>query len=111
MIIGGGGQAQGCSPHDERKATMAVMVTFTLKTDKATYQKLHSQMLALAIPAGLLFHSSREVGSQVGITDFWPSPEAWRTFSEGPLAQGMKAANVAMPDDLKITPLINANAR
>jgi hypothetical protein len=68
-------------------------------------------MLALALPAGLLFHSSREVGNQVGITDFWPSADAWRTFSEGALAQGMKAASIAPPDDLKITPLINANAR
>jgi hypothetical protein len=97
--------------HDGRKVTMAVMVTFTLKTDKATYQRLHSQMLALAIPAGLLFHSSREVGNQVGITDFWPSAEAWTAFSQGPLAQGMKSASIAPPDDLKITPLINANAR
>ena len=31
---------------------MAVMVTFTLKTDEATYQKLHSQLLAVARPAG-----------------------------------------------------------
>src|SRR5690349_10515006 len=99
------------APHDGRKATMAVMVTFTLKTDKATYQRLHPQMLALAIPAGLLFHSSREVGNQVAIVDFWPNDEAWRAFSEGPLAQGMKSANIAPPDDLKITPLINANAR
>jgi hypothetical protein len=90
---------------------MAVMVTFTLKTDKATYQSLHAQMLALAMPAGLLFHSSREVGGQVGIVDFWPSAEAWRGFSEGPLAQGMKLANIAPPDDLKVTPLINANGR
>jgi len=90
---------------------MAVMVTFTLKTDKATYQRLHPQMLALAIPAGLLYHSSREVGNQVAIVDFWPNDEAWRAFSEGPLAQGMKSANIAPPDDLKITPLINANAR
>jgi hypothetical protein len=90
---------------------MAVMVTFTLKTDKATYQKMHSQMLALATRAGLLFHSSHEVGNQVGIVDFWPSAEAWRVFSEGPLAEGMKSANIAPPDDLKVMPVINANAR
>jgi hypothetical protein len=90
---------------------MAVMVTFTLKTDKATYQSLHAQLLALALPAGLLFHSGREVGGQVGIVDFWPSAEAWRAFAEGPMAQGMKSANVAPPDDLKVTPLINANGR
>ena len=90
---------------------MAVMVRFTLKTDKATYQSLHTQMLALAIPAGLLFHSGREVGSQIGIVDFWASAEAWRAFSEGPLAQGMKSANVLPPDDLEITPVINASGR
>jgi hypothetical protein len=85
------------------------MVTFTLKTDEATYQSLHGQMLSMARPAGMLFHSSHAVGGQVGIVDFWPSDEAWRTFSEGPLAEGMKSAGIAPPDDLKITPLINAD--
>jgi hypothetical protein len=90
---------------------MAVMVTFTLKTDPATYQSLHAQMLALARPAGMLFHSGREVGGQVAIVDFWPSDEAWRGFSQGPLAEGMKAAGIAPPDDLKITPVLNADGR
>jgi hypothetical protein len=90
---------------------MAVMVTFTLKTDPATYQRLHGQMLDLALPAGMLFHSSHEVGGQVGIVDFWPSNEAWRAFSEGPLLEGMKAAGIAPPDDLNITPLLNADSR
>ena len=58
---------------------MAVMVTFTLKTDSKTYENMHSQLLGLAIPAGLLFHSAHEVGSQVGIVDFWPSAEAWQS--------------------------------
>jgi len=90
---------------------MAVMVTFTLKTDAATYQNMHTQMLALARQAGLLFHSGRAVGNQVGIVDFWPSDEAWRKFSEGPLVEGMKEAGIAPPDDLKITPVINADGR
>ena len=90
---------------------MAVMVTFTLKTDAATYQGLHAQMLALARPAGLLFHSSHAVGNQVGIVDFWPSDEAWSKFSQGPLTQGMKAAGIAPPDDLKVTPVLNADGR
>jgi hypothetical protein len=90
---------------------MAVMVTFTLKTDAATYQSLHAQMLAMARPAGMLFHSSHAVGNQVGIVDFWPNDEAWRAFSTGPLAEGMKAAGIAPPDDLKITPVLNADGR
>jgi len=90
---------------------MAVMVTFTLKTDVATYQSVHAQMLAVARAAGLLFHSGRAVGNQVGIVDFWQSDEAWRKFSEGPLAAGMKAAGIAPPDDLKITPVLNADGR
>ena len=90
---------------------MAVMVTFTLKTDPATYQSLHTQMLALARPAGLLFHAGHEVGGQVAIVDFWPSDEAWRKFSEGPLTEGMKGAGIAPPDDLKITPVLNADGR
>jgi len=90
---------------------MAVMVTFTLKTDVKTYQGMHAQMLALAVPAGMLFHSSHEVGGQVGIVDFWPSAEAWSSFSEGPLAEGMKASGIAPPDDLKVTPVLNADSR
>ena len=87
------------------------MVTFTLKTDAATYQKVHAQMLAVARAGGMLFHSGRAVGNQVAILDFWPSDEAWRKFSEGPLAQGMKAAGIAPPDDLKVTPVLNADGR
>jgi hypothetical protein len=67
---------------------MAVMVTFTLKSDVETYRSMHDQMLGLAIPAGILFHSAHEVGSQVGIVDFWPSTEAWQSFADGPWAMG-----------------------
>jgi len=90
---------------------MAVMVTFTLKTDVATYQRLNGQLVALARTAGLLFHSGRAVGNQVGIVDFWPSDEAWRKFSEGPLAEGMKSAGIAPPDDLQVAPVLNADGR
>jgi hypothetical protein len=90
---------------------MAVMVTFTLKTSPATYQSLHGQLLLLARPAGMLFHSSHEVGGHVAIVDFWPSDDAWRAFSTGALAEGMKAAGVAPPDDLVVTPLLNADGR
>ena len=90
---------------------MAVMVTFTLKADTETYKSLHGHMLGLAIPAGLLFHSAHEAGGQVAIVDFWPSAEAWRSFSEGPLGEGMKAAGIARPDDVKVVPVLNADSR
>jgi hypothetical protein len=90
---------------------MAVMVTFTLKADTETYQGLHGQMLGLAIPAGLLFHSAHEVGSHVGIVDFWPSAEAWQSFAEGPLREGMKASGMAPPDDVEVTVVLNADSR
>jgi len=90
---------------------MAVMVAFTLKTDPATYQRMHGQFLPMAKAAGMLFHSSREVGGQVAIVDFWPSDEAWQTFSKGTLANGMKMANIAPPDDLVVTPVLNADGR
>ena len=67
---------------------MAVMVSFTLKTDGATYQKMHGQLLALARTNGLLFHSGRAVGNQIGIVDFWPSDESWKKFLAGPLPKG-----------------------
>ena len=88
---------------------MAVMVTFTFKADAATYQRMHTQMIPVARKAGLLFHSGRAVGNQVGIIDFWPSDEAWQKFSAGPLTEGMKAAGIAPPDDLKVTPVLNAD--
>jgi hypothetical protein len=90
---------------------MAVMVTMTLKIDKQTYQSMHGQLLPLAISNGLLFHSAHEVNSEVGVVDFWPSPEAWNSFAEGPMAEGMKAAGLAPPDDVKITPVLSADSR
>jgi len=90
---------------------MAVMVTFTLKADKQTYQNMHGQLLPVAISHGLLFHSAHEAGSQVGIVDFWPSPEAWNSFFEGPITEGVKAAGLDLPDDVKLTPVLNADSR
>jgi hypothetical protein len=86
------------------------MVTFTLKTDEAHYQSLHAQLLSMARPAGMLFHSSHALGGQVGIVDLWPSADAWTSFAQGPLVEGMKGAGIAPPDDLKVTPLLNADA-
>jgi hypothetical protein len=63
---------------------MAVMVTFTLKADSQTYQSMHGQLLPVAISGGLLFHSAHEVGSEVGI---------------------------APPDDVEVTPVLNAESR
>lgn len=90
---------------------MAVMVSFTLKTDPTTYQKAHGQLLPMARAAGMLFHSGRAVGHYVGIVDIWPSEQSWRAFSTGALGEGMKAMGIAPPDDLVITPLLNADGR
>jgi hypothetical protein len=90
---------------------MAVMVTFTLKTDVKTYRGMHDQMLGLAIPAGMLFHSAHEDGNQVAIVDFWPSAEAWQSFADGALREGMKAGGIAPPDDLEITSVLDADSR
>ena len=90
---------------------MAVMVTLTLKTDVETYQKLHGQLLAAAIPAGMLFHSAHESGGNVAVVDFWPSQEAFEAFMGGPAGEGMKASGVPLPDDVKFTPVLNADNR
>ena len=90
---------------------MAVMVTFTLKTNAATYQHIHGQALPMARSAGMLFHSGREVGGHIKILDFWPSDEAWKAFSTGTLAQGLKMAGIAPPDDIVVTPVLNADGR
>jgi len=89
---------------------MAVMVTLTLKTDEQTYQSMHPQMLPMAREPGLLFHSSHAAGDQVAIVDFWPSEDVWNAFAAGALAEGMKASGIAMPDDIKFTPLLHAEA-
>ena len=52
---------------------MAGMVTLTLKTDAATHQSLHAQMLALARPIGLLFQFRPRGRDQVGIVDLTTS--------------------------------------
>ena len=90
---------------------MAVMVTLTIKTDVATYQRLHGQMLAMARSAGLLFHSGREVPGGIAIVDFWPNEEAFQSFSTAALAEGMRAAGLTQPDDLTITPVLTADGR
>jgi hypothetical protein len=90
---------------------MAVMVTLTIKTDVATYRRLHEQMLTMARSAGLLFHSGREVPGGIAVVDFWPSEEAFQKFSAAALAEGMRAAGLAQPDDLKITPVLSADGR
>ena len=89
---------------------MSVIVTFTLKTDVATYQALHSQLLAVARPAGLLFHASYEAPAGVAIVDFWPTAEAFQSFMGGPAGEGLKAQGIPAPDDLKIMPVLNAGA-
>jgi len=88
---------------------MAVMVTLTLKTDPQTYENMHPQMLPMARAAGLIFHSSYAVGNEVAVVDFWPSEDTWNAFASGPLAEGMKGAGIALPDDIKVTELLKAD--
>ena len=90
---------------------MAVMVTLTLKTDVKTYQALHAQLLEVAIPAGMLFHSAYEAEGQISVVDFWPSAEAFQSFMAGPAGDGMKASGIPVPDDVKFTPVLNADSR
>jgi hypothetical protein len=97
------------APHDGRKATMAVMVTFTLKTDKATYQRLADARLGDSSgPAVSLQSRSGKPGRDYG---FLAKRRGLGRVLGRTVAQGMKMANIVPPDDLKISPLINANAR
>jgi hypothetical protein len=89
---------------------MAVMVRFTLKTDAQTYQQIHGQFVPLAASKGLLFHAAHEAGSQVGVIDFWPSADAFQSFFDGPATEGLNAAGIALPDDIEITPVLNATS-
>ena len=90
---------------------MAVMVTLTLKTNVETYQTLHAQLLKAAFPAGMLFHSAHEANGQISVVDFWPSAEVFQSFMAGPAGEGMKAAGIPVPDDVKFTPVLNADGR
>ena len=87
---------------------MAVMVSFTLEADAATYQGMHGQMLPMAKAAGLIFHSGREVAGGIAIVDFWPSAEAWQAFLDGPITEGAKAMGLSVPTDIDITPVLTA---
>jgi hypothetical protein len=88
---------------------MAVMVTFTLDTDTATYQGMHGQLMPAAQAAGMLFHSGREVEGGIGIVDFWPSAEAWQAFLDGPITDGMKAMGRGVPSGIEVTPVLDAS--
>ena len=94
---------------NEKGHVMAVMVTFTLDVDKATYQGMHGQLLPVAREAGLLFHSGREVEGGVEIVDFWPSAEAWQAFLDGPITEGMKAMGGDIPTGIEVTPVLDAS--
>ena len=89
---------------------MAVMVTMTLKTDAATYQAVHGQLLPMARQAGMIFHSGHEAEGGVAIVDFWPSAEAFQKFMDGPAGEAMQSAGMEPPDDLAITPVLTADA-
>jgi hypothetical protein len=87
---------------------MAVMVKFTIATDVATYQAMHENLMPVAKAAGLIFHSGREVEGGIGIVDFWESAEAWQKFLDGPVTEGMSAAGLGEPDDVKVVPVLTA---
>jgi hypothetical protein len=88
---------------------MAVMVKATIKTDVETYQAMHGQLVPMAKAAGLILHSGREVEGGIEIVDFWPSAEAWQSFLEGPIAEGMKAAGISPLEDVEVTPALTAD--
>ena len=87
---------------------MPVMVTMTLKTDAATYESAHAELVTAARSLGLLFHSGREVPGGVAVVDFWPSAEAFQNFMDGPAGAGLSALGSPQPDDLEIAPVLTA---
>ena len=89
---------------------MAVMITLTLKMDAATYRGVHEGLIAAARSAGLLFHSGHEVTGGVAVVDFWPSAEAFQQFMEGPAGEALSAKGIPQPDDVKVTPVLTADA-
>jgi len=89
---------------------MAVMVTMTLKTDAATYQAMHGQLLPMAKQAGMLFHSGHAAEGGVALVDFWPSADAFQKFMEGPAGEAMQAAGMEPPDDIAITEVLTADS-
>ncbi len=88
---------------------MAVMVTLTLKTDPATYQKAHAGLIGAAGAAGMLFHSGREVPGGIAVIDFWPSAEAFQGFMQGGAGEAMMALGIVHPTDVEVTPVLTAD--
>jgi hypothetical protein len=88
---------------------MAVMITLTLKTDAATYQKAHAGLIPAASAAGMLFHSGREVPGGIAVMDFWPTAEAFQAFMAGPAGAGLASLGIPQPDDVAISPVLTAS--
>ena len=78
---------------------------FTLKTDVETYRQHDPEAAWCRYPCWMLFHSAYEVGTQVGIVR---CAEAWQSFAEGPLGEGMKAGGIASrPHTLRSFPVLS----
>ena len=90
---------------------MAVLVTFTMKTDVATYEAMHAMMTAPSVPPphGLILHTAHAVNGNVAMVEVWESAEDQHRFMSDPrMAEDLAARGVPVPDDLKVTPLIVA---
>lgn len=90
---------------------MAVLVTFTMKTDVATYEAMHAMMTAPGVPPppGLIVHTAHAVNGNIAMVEVWESAEDQHRFMSDPrMAQDLAARGVPIPDDLTVTPLLVA---
>jgi hypothetical protein len=87
---------------------MAVMVKLVIDMDVATYQAMHGDLLPVARDHGLILHSGREVDGGIGVVDFWQSDEAWQSFLDGPMKEGLTGAGIPVPDEIEVVPVLIA---
>jgi hypothetical protein len=93
---------------------MAVLVTFTMKTDGATYEAMHAMMTAPGVPPtpGLMLHTAHAVNGTIAMIEVWESDEDQHRFMSDPrMAEDLAAHGVLVPDNLTVTPLIVAYQR
>jgi hypothetical protein len=75
---------------------MAVLVTFTMKTDVATYEAMHAMMTAPGVPPppGLIVHTAHAVNGNIAMVEVWEGAEDQHRFMSDPrMAEDLTGAD------------------
>ena len=90
---------------------IAVLVTFSMKTDVATYEAMHAMMTAPGVSPtpGLIVHTAHAINGNIAMVEVWESADDQHRFMSDPrMAADLAAHGVPVPDDLTVTALLIA---